>query len=61
MTSSVGERLALGPGFPRSPLWWVRCFVSALRLVSLLSAALALLSALNAWLMIEGKQLEQEQ
>jgi hypothetical protein len=34
-------------------------FVSAFRLVSLLAAALALLSALSAWLLIEGKQLEQ--
>jgi len=35
-------------------------FVSAFRLVSLLGAALALLSALSAWLLIEGKQLERE-
>src|SRR6266566_3302331 len=34
-------------------------FVSAFRLVSLLGAALALLSALSAWLLIEGKQLER--
>jgi len=34
-------------------------FVSAFRLVSLLSAALALLSALSAWLLIEGKKLER--
>jgi hypothetical protein len=34
-------------------------FVSAFRLVSLLGAALALLSALCAWWLIEGKQLEQ--
>jgi hypothetical protein len=34
-------------------------FVSAFRLVSLLAAALALLSALCAWWLIEGKQLEQ--
>src|SRR5438067_8864785 len=33
-------------------------FVSAFRLVSLLGAALALLSALSAWLLIEGKQPE---
>ncbi len=33
-------------------------FVSAFRLVSLLGAALAVLSALSAWLLIEGKQLE---
>ncbi len=34
-------------------------FVSAFRLVSLLGAALALLSALSAWLLIEGKPLER--
>jgi len=34
-------------------------FVSAFRLVSLLGAALAVLSALSAWLLIAGKQLEQ--
>ncbi len=34
-------------------------FVSAFRLVSLLGAALALLSALSAWLLIEGKHLER--
>jgi MFS family permease len=34
-------------------------FVSAFRLVSLLGAALSVLSALSAWLLIEGKQLEQ--
>jgi len=34
-------------------------FVSAFRLVSLLGAALALLSALSAWLLIEGKQPER--
>ena len=33
-------------------------FVSAFRLVSLLGAVLALLSALSAWLLIAGKQLE---
>ena len=33
-------------------------FVSAFRLVSLLGAALALLSALSAWLLVAGKQLE---
>jgi len=34
-------------------------FVSAFRLVSLLGAAMALLSALCAWWLVEGKQLEQ--
>jgi MFS family permease len=34
-------------------------FVSAFRLISLLGAALAVLSALSAWLLIEGKQLER--
>src|SRR5258708_4133464 len=34
-------------------------FVSAFRLVSLLGAALAVLSALSAWLLIEGKQPER--
>jgi EmrB/QacA subfamily drug resistance transporter len=34
-------------------------FVSAFRLVSLLAAAMALLSALSAWWLIEGKQPEQ--
>jgi hypothetical protein len=34
-------------------------FVSAFRLVSLLGAALALLSALAAWWLIAGKQLER--
>ena len=34
-------------------------FVSAFRLVSLLGAVLALLSALSAWLLIEGKQPER--
>ena len=34
-------------------------FVSAFRLVSLLGAALALLSAISAWLLIEGKQVER--
>ena len=34
-------------------------FVSAFRLVSLLGAALAVLSALSAWLLIAGKQLER--
>jgi len=34
-------------------------FVSAFRLVSLLGAALALLSAFSAWLLVEGKQLER--
>ena len=34
-------------------------FVSAFRLVSLLGAALAVLSAMSAWLLVEGKQLER--
>jgi hypothetical protein len=34
-------------------------FVSAFRLVSLLAAAMALLSAFGAWLLIEGKQPER--
>ena len=33
-------------------------FVSSFRLVSLLGAALALLSAMSAWLLVEGKKLE---
>jgi len=34
-------------------------FVSSFRLVSLICAALALLSAFSAWLLVEGKQLER--
>ncbi|MDQ2904284.1 MAG: MFS transporter [Chloroflexota bacterium] len=48
---SAGEQAALKHAIDES-------FVSAFRLVALLGSALALLSAISAWLLVEGKKLE---